>query len=83
MPAPKISAPGIAGTYREDFLYSAGGVPMEGTGTAASGAHVHYAGTHGGYWVTKAGVKTDPGRAAGRKARPIGATVAGATRRAG
>ena len=34
---------------------------MEGTGTAASGAHVHYAGTHGGYWVTKAGVKTVPG----------------------
>jgi 3D (Asp-Asp-Asp) domain-containing protein len=57
----KLKAPGIAGTYREDFLYSARGVPMEGTGTAASGAHVHYAGTHGGYWVTKAGVKTVPG----------------------
>ncbi len=30
----KVAAPGIAGTYREDFLYSARGVPMEGTGTA-------------------------------------------------
>ena len=57
----KIAAPGIAGTYREDFLYSSRGVPMEGTGTVAGGAHVHYAGTHGGYWVTKAGVKTVPG----------------------
>lgn len=56
----KVSAPGIAGTYREDFLYSARGVPMEGTGTADSTAHVHYAGTHGGYWVTKAGAKTVP-----------------------
>jgi 3D (Asp-Asp-Asp) domain-containing protein len=56
----KITAPGIAGTYREDFLYSARGVPMEGTGTADSSAHVHYAGTHGGYWVTKAGKRTVP-----------------------
>ena len=56
-----LPAPGIAGTYREDFLYSARGVPMEGTGTALSGAHIHYAGTHGGYWVNKAGEKTVPG----------------------
>jgi 3D (Asp-Asp-Asp) domain-containing protein len=56
-----ITAPGIAGTYREDFLYSARGVPMEGTGTALSTAHVHYAGTNGGYWVNKAGQKTVPG----------------------
>lgn len=57
----KIAAPGIAGTYREDFLYSARGVPMEGTGTADSTAHIHYAGTQGGYWVTQDGVKTVPG----------------------
>ncbi len=56
----KVEAQGIAGTYREDFLYSARGVPMQGTGTADSTAHVHYAGTHGGYWVTKAGKKTVP-----------------------
>ena len=66
----KISAPGIAGTYREDFLYSAGGVPMEGTGTADSKAHVHYAGTHGGYWVTKAGVRTDPSEGGWSKGAP-------------
>jgi hypothetical protein len=57
----KVAAPGIAGTYREDFLYSARGVPMEGTGTADSSAHIHYAGTYGGYWVTQAGKKTVPG----------------------
>ena len=55
-----LPAPGVAGTYREDFLYSARGVPMEGTGTALSSAHIHYAGTHGGYWVNKAGKKTVP-----------------------
>jgi len=56
-----ITAPGIAGAYREDFLYSARGVPMEGTGTAISTAHIHYAGTNGGFWVNKAGRKTVPG----------------------
>jgi 3D (Asp-Asp-Asp) domain-containing protein len=57
-----LTAPGVAGTFREDFLYSARGVPMEGTGTALSGAHIHYAGTSGGYWVNKAGQKTVPGK---------------------
>jgi 3D (Asp-Asp-Asp) domain-containing protein len=57
----KVAAPGVAGKFAEDFLYSARGVPMEGTGTALSGAHIHYAGTNGGFWVTKAGKKTVPG----------------------
>ena len=60
----KMKATGIAGTYREDFLYSARGVPMEGTGTSATGARVHYAGSTGGGWVNRAGKPTSP-RASG------------------
>ncbi len=57
----KIPAPGIAGrTYREDFLYSARGVPMQGTGTADSGGRVHYAGSTGGGWVNRTGKPTSP-----------------------
>jgi hypothetical protein len=56
-----LAAPGLTGTYREDFLYSAGGVDMQGTGKAANGSYVHYAGTTGGYWVNSSGHRTDPG----------------------
>jgi 3D (Asp-Asp-Asp) domain-containing protein len=56
-----VAAPGISGTFREDFLYSAKGVDMQGTGRAANGSYIHYAGTYGGYWVNAAGQRTDPG----------------------
>ncbi len=56
-----VAAPGLTGHYREDFLYGAAGVPMQGTGTAADGTFVHYAGTSGGYWVNAAGARTAPG----------------------
>jgi hypothetical protein len=57
-----VAAPGLSGTYREDFLYSANGVPMEGTGTDLAGSAIHYAGGSGGYWVNVSGARTDPGR---------------------
>jgi hypothetical protein len=55
-----MAAPGVTVRYREDFLYSAAGVAMEGTGTGLDGAEVHYAGTDGGYWVNSAGERTVP-----------------------
>ncbi len=55
-----LTAPGLTASYREDFLYSARGVPMEGTGTGLGGEAVHFAATNGGYWVNSAGVKTSP-----------------------
>lgn len=56
----KITAPGLTGTYREDFLYSARGVPMQGTGTADGGGRVHFAGSSGGGWVNRNGQATAP-----------------------
>jgi 3D (Asp-Asp-Asp) domain-containing protein len=60
--AQPVTAPGLTGSYREDFLYSAWGVPMEGTGTTLLGRHVQWAGADGAaaYWVNLQGSRTDP-----------------------
>jgi 3D domain len=56
-----VAAPGVVGSYREDFLYAAWGVAMQGPGTALTGATVHWAGDDGaGAWVNAAGQVTSP-----------------------
>jgi len=57
----KVSAPGIPGKHRVDWLYSAGGVSMEGDGIGLDGLHYHLSaiGTPG--WVTEDGIATAPG----------------------
>lgn len=40
----RVSAPGLRGRYRVDFLYSAQGVAMEGDGVAFGRRHVHICG---------------------------------------
>lgn len=53
-----VTANGISGTYREDFLYSATGVCMQGTGQTRHNTFIRW--DHGGYWVNVDGVRTDP-----------------------
>jgi 3D (Asp-Asp-Asp) domain-containing protein len=57
----KVAAPGIPGKHRVDWLYSAGGVSMEGDGIGLDGLHYHLSaiGTPG--WVTQDGKATAPG----------------------
>ena len=72
----KVTAPGITGKHRVDWLYSSGGISMEGDGIGLDGKHVHLSaiGTPG--WVTQDGRATAAGRTAGRS----GASAAGGTR---
>jgi 3D (Asp-Asp-Asp) domain-containing protein len=57
----RVTAPGIPGRHRVDWLYSAGGISMEGDGIGLDGQHVHLSaiGTPG--WVTQDGRATTPG----------------------
>jgi 3D (Asp-Asp-Asp) domain-containing protein len=57
----KVTAPGIAGKHRVDWLYSSAGISMEGDGIDLDGKHVHLSaiGTPG--WVTQDGRATAPG----------------------
>jgi hypothetical protein len=59
----KVTAPGIAGKHRVDWLYSSGGIAMEGDGIGLDGRHYHLSaiGTPG--WVTEDGRTTAPGGA--------------------
>jgi 3D (Asp-Asp-Asp) domain-containing protein len=57
----KVTAPGITGKHRVDWLYSSGGIAMEGDGIGLDGQHYHLSaiGTPG--WVTEDGHVTAPG----------------------
>jgi 3D (Asp-Asp-Asp) domain-containing protein len=57
----KVKAPGILGKHRVDWLYSSGGISMEGDGIGLDGKHYHLSaiGTPG--WVTEDGRATAPG----------------------
>ena len=55
--AKKIVAPGLKVAYREDFLYSARGVAMQGTGTGDDGVLLHWR-SGAGAWINKDGAET-------------------------
>ena len=55
--ARKIVAPGLKTAYREDFLYSARGVAMQGTGTGDDNVMVHWR-SGAGAWVNNQGQPT-------------------------
>ncbi|MDX6650450.1 MAG: hypothetical protein QOJ97_2401 [Solirubrobacteraceae bacterium] len=50
-----VAAPGLSGTHRVDWLYSARGVTMEGDGIGLDGARYHVESTGHGGWVDKRG----------------------------
>ncbi len=53
-----ISAPGLSGQHRIDWLYSATGVSMEGQGIGLDGRSYHIEALGDGGWVTAAGRAT-------------------------
>ncbi len=53
-----VTANGIPGTYREDFLYSARGVSMQGTGLTRNDEYIRYD-SGGGGWVNQEGDPTE------------------------
>jgi 3D (Asp-Asp-Asp) domain-containing protein len=55
--AKKMVAPGLTVAYREDFLYSARGVAMQGTGTGDDGVLLHWR-SGAGAWINKDGAET-------------------------
>jgi 3D (Asp-Asp-Asp) domain-containing protein len=56
----RVSAPGLAGTYAADWLYSAHGIAMEGDGVDRHGQRVHIADLGASGWVNAAGQPTLP-----------------------
>jgi 3D (Asp-Asp-Asp) domain-containing protein len=65
----KVSAPGLPGKHRVDWLYSAHGVSMQGDGIGLDGRHYHIDALGSGGWVNVAGHHTVPGRCAGHWSR--------------
>lgn len=55
-----VSAPGLPGRHRIDWLYSAMGVSMEGQGLGLDGRMYHIGGLGIGGWVTLSGAPTSP-----------------------
>jgi len=53
-----VSAPGLSGKHRIDWLYSAQGVSMEGDGVGLDGRRYHIENMGNGGWVTAAGKST-------------------------
>ena len=55
-----VSAPGLSGRHRIDWLYSAAGLSMQGQGIGLDGQMYHIEATGSGGWVTAAGQRTSP-----------------------
>jgi 3D (Asp-Asp-Asp) domain-containing protein len=55
-----VTAPGLTGLHRVDWLYSASGVSMQGEGYGLDGRMYHINALGDGGWVTAAGLPTSP-----------------------
>jgi 3D (Asp-Asp-Asp) domain-containing protein len=55
-----VSAPGLPGLHRIDWLYSAAGMSMQGSGIGLDGASYHIDALGNGGWVTAQGKSTSP-----------------------
>jgi hypothetical protein len=55
-----VSAPGLPGLHRIDWLYSATGISMEGDGLGLDGRQYHIDSLGDGGWVTADGATTSP-----------------------
>ena len=58
----QVSAPGLSGKHRIDWLYSATGVSMEGEGIGLDGRLYHIDALGPGGWVDGRGRPTEPGK---------------------
>jgi 3D (Asp-Asp-Asp) domain-containing protein len=57
-----VTAPGLPGLHRIDWLYSATGISMEGDGVGLDGRLYHIDSLGDGGWVTANGATTSPGK---------------------
>jgi 3D (Asp-Asp-Asp) domain-containing protein len=57
-----VTAPGLSGRHRIDWLYSATGISMEGDGVGLDGRRYHIDTLGDGGWVTSDGASTSPSR---------------------
>jgi 3D (Asp-Asp-Asp) domain-containing protein len=55
-----VTAPGLTGEHRIDWLYSANGLSMEGEGIGLDGQMYHIENLGNGGWVTASGASTSP-----------------------
>ena len=55
-----VTAPGLPGLHRIDWLYSATGLSMEGSGIGLDGQQYHIDALGDGGWVTETGASTSP-----------------------
>ncbi len=67
----RVSAPGMGGTHRVDWLYSAKGLSMEGDGVGLDGRRYHIEDTGSVGWITQTGARTTPGRNGWTKGSPF------------
>lgn len=56
----RVSAPGLPGRHRVDWLYGPNGVAMNGEGLGSDGRFYHFAGPYGIGWVNGKGAATSP-----------------------
>jgi 3D (Asp-Asp-Asp) domain-containing protein len=68
----KVSAPGLSGKHRIDWLYSARGVSMQGTGIGLDGTFFHIDALGDGGWVTDRGRPSRPGKKGWAGGPPFG-----------
>ncbi len=67
----KVSAPGLSGRHRIDWLYSATGVSMEGDGLGLDGRQYHIDALGSGGWVTDVGKSSVAGRHGWKGGPPV------------
>ena len=67
----RVTAPGIPGRHRVDWLYSANGVAMEGDGIGLDGRHYHFASGGDAGWLNPAGRRTRASACASRWSRGL------------
>ena len=67
----KVSAPGLPGRHRIDWLYSATGVSMEGTGVGLDGREYHIDALGSGGWVTAKAKPSVAGRDGWKGGPPV------------
>jgi len=67
----KVSAPGLPGKHRIDWLYSASGVSMEGEGLGLDGRTYHIDALGSGGWVNGKGRPSVPGRRGWKGGPPV------------
>jgi len=67
----KVSAPGLAGKHRIDWLYSATGLSMEGDGVGLDGRQYHIQALGSGGWVTAKAKPSVAGRRGWKGGPPV------------